>query len=267
MMRYSVVLALLLVLLLASAAGAVSSLVRLGPDGGFERELELEAGVIYEIQMSMQAVTGPGQVILRAESFDAAGNVIEFRQTERGLVSPTDWQVVSVQIPVPEQAVSTQMVVRASHAGEYRWRELEIRRVRTSSDEVRQFWEDKLAVYPTVYTGLVIDARHLPAGRSMSPRILTESGQLVYGGVFASMEFVQETGVVAYGPELAPPVSERVAAHPTYPLMLPLIVEAVDVADPAGTHLVIADDDAKRIFAALAAYDFLARYAVVILVD
>ena len=258
---------ILLVLTWPLSVGASSSLVTLSPGEGFERDLELEPGVVYEIQLSMQAVTGPGQVILRVESVDDHDHILEFRQIERGLVSPTDWQIVSVQIPVPAEATGTRMVLRASHRGDYRWRDLEIRRVRTSSDEVRQFWEDKLQTYATVYTGLVVDARHLPAGRSMSPRIITESGQLVYGGVFASWEFVQETGVVAYGPELVPPVSERVAAHATYPLMLPLIVEAVEVVDPAGTHLVIRDEDARRIFSALAAYDFLAHYAVVILVD
>jgi len=253
-------------LILANPAGAGHSVVHLHEEGGFAQNISLEAGAVYEVQMQVRTDAG-GEVVLRIESLGEDGSVKEFRQTERGLLPDGQWQVLSVQIPVPEGAAENRMKLMAPEPGAYQWKDLQIRRIRADEDEVRRSWTEKFQTYSHVYTGLVVDARHLEADRSMSPRILSESGQLIYGGVFASMDYVQEEGVVSYGRELEPPLTDRVAADPHYPLVLPLIVEAVDVNDPAGTHLVIRDSDAERIFSALAAHDFLSRHAVVILID
>jgi len=113
----------------------------------------------------------------------------------------------------------------------------------------------------------VVDARHLDVRRGISPRVYSESGQLLYGGVLASAEFVQDVGVVAYGRELDPDLIKRIQVDPEYAYARPLIVEAVGVVDPARTGVYVSEADAERILQALSQYDFFARYAVIFLIN
>src|SRR5690606_29356426 len=117
-----------------------------------------------------------------------------------------------------------------------------------------------------VYTGLIVDARGLGLQRGMSPRVYSQSGQLVYAGVAASFEFLQEAGIVSYGQELSPELLKRIQPKNTIKIS-PLVVRALEVTGSPETGVVISDDDAQAILDALDVYDFLAEYAVVFLID
>ncbi|NVM57859.1 MAG: hypothetical protein HWN51_07055, partial [Desulfobacterales bacterium] len=54
----------------------------------------------------------------------------------------------------------------------------------------------------TVYTGLVLDARGLKGRPALSPRIMDENGQEVYGSAYVSREFAVQQGMAGYGKEL-----------------------------------------------------------------
>ena len=107
-----------------------------------------------------------------------------------------------------------------------------------------------------------MDARGLGVRRGISPRVYSESGQLIYGGVLASSEFVQDVGVVAYGTELDSELIKRIQVDPEYGYALPLTVKAVGTIEPARTAAVISRADRAHL-QALSQYDFLARYAVI----
>ena len=55
---------------------------------------------------------------------------------------------------------------------------------------------------PAVFTGLVVDARGLSARPAMSPEILDERGQEVYGSAYVSREFAVQQGMAGYAKDL-----------------------------------------------------------------
>ncbi len=125
----------------------------------------------------------------------------------------------------------------------------------------------QLVVDRQVYTGLIVDARGLGLQRGISPRVWSESGELIYGGVVASYDYVQQQGVVSYGRELSSNMVQRVSVPGRLSYTSPLTIVALDVAGPARTEVIISQNDARRIFEAAKKYDFFAHYAVVFLID
>ena len=128
-----------------------------------------------------------------------------------------------------------ELLLTSDKAGRFYWRDLKVERIYTSMESSEQYWSEKLATQGTFYTGLVVDARHLDVRRWMSPRIYSESGQLLYGGVLAGQDLVQDRGVVGYGTELTSELLGRITIDSEYPYVAPLVVQAVRVADAART--------------------------------
>lgn len=113
---------------------------------------------------------------------------------------------------------------------------------------------------PSAYTGLVIDARDCPIRRSMSLRILDETGRVVYpeAGHLPGDDYLQDHGMASYyqaGRE-ARRAGER-----------PLVVRALDVAGPGRDQVVVSNATAERVRRENQRGRFLWRWRVAVLVD
>ncbi|UCD87871.1 MAG: LPP20 family lipoprotein [Desulfobacterales bacterium] len=114
---------------------------------------------------------------------------------------------------------------------------------------------------PAIYTGLVVDARGLGARPAMSPKILDERGQEVYGSAYVSREFAVQQGMAGYAKDLtASQTNPRVTNQP-------LTVKGLKTEGPGGADLVISNADADTIRGASENLSFLRKCRVMIVVD
>jgi len=237
------------------------------PNQPYRQELRLEPGHSYRIALNLRSSVPNAIVYLTVELFASSGEQIGLSQVQRGLGDPNRWYNIGIEFTAPEQIAAAELSISVDSTGDYWWDSLRITQLDTSLEGIRQYWEQRIAAYGQIYTGLVIDGRGLNLGRGMSPSIWSESGQLIYGGISASYDFLQQTGIVSYGSELTPELLQRIVVDPDYPLAVPLVIKASAVIEPARTSVVISDEAAEQVLRALAAYDFLARFAVIFLID
>ncbi|MFH1993900.1 MAG: hypothetical protein ABIK98_16090 [Pseudomonadota bacterium] len=112
-----------------------------------------------------------------------------------------------------------------------------------------------------VFTGMVVDARGLKARPAMSPKILDESGQEVYGSAFVSREFAVQQGMSGYAKDLAGALkNERVTDKP-------LTVKGLRTEGPGQSDIVISNADASRLRSASENLSFMKKCRVMIVVD
>jgi hypothetical protein len=117
------------------------------------------------------------------------------------------------------------------------------------------------AVEPAVYTGLVVDARGLSARPAMSPKILDERGQEVYGSAYVSREYAVQQGMAGYAKDLtASQTNPRVTDQP-------LTVKGLRTEGPGQSDLVISNADADQIRGASENLSFLKKCRVMIVLD
>lgn len=117
------------------------------------------------------------------------------------------------------------------------------------------------AVTPAVYTGLVVDARGLGARPAMSPKILDERGQEVYGSAYVSREYAVQQGMAGYAKDMtASQTNPRVTDQP-------LTVKSLKTEGPGQSDLVISNADADKIRGASENLSFLKQCRVMIVVD
>jgi hypothetical protein len=114
---------------------------------------------------------------------------------------------------------------------------------------------------PAVYTGLVVDARGLGVRPAMSPKILDERGQEVYGSAYVSREFAVQQGMAGY--------AKDVTASQTNPRVTnqPLTVKGLKTEGPGQSDLVISNADADVIRGASENLSFLKKCRVMIVLD
>ena len=113
----------------------------------------------------------------------------------------------------------------------------------------------------TSRTGLVIDAKGLKALPALSPRILDEKGEQVYGASYISREYAVQIGVCGYMKSLdAASSDERVAGNP-------LVVKGLRTNGPALSDIVISDKDALKIRGASENLTFLKKCRVIVVLD
>jgi len=111
------------------------------------------------------------------------------------------------------------------------------------------------------YTGLVVDARGLDAKPAMSPRVLDENGQEVYGAAFVSREYAVQQGMSGYSKNIdAATGNQRVTETP-------LIVKAIKTEGPGKTDFVINNTEASNLRGAPENLSFLKQCRVIIVVD
>jgi hypothetical protein len=112
-----------------------------------------------------------------------------------------------------------------------------------------------------VFTGLVVDASGLGARPALSPKIVDETGNEVYGTGYVSRDYAIQVGVVGYEKDLSRArANERVAGNP-------IVIKAFNVSGPNKTDVVISNQDAQVIRNASVNMNFLEQCKVMIVLD
>ncbi|MCK5192871.1 MAG: hypothetical protein KAQ71_03615 [Desulfobulbaceae bacterium] len=113
----------------------------------------------------------------------------------------------------------------------------------------------------SVFTGLVVDAGGLGSKPVMSPKILDETGQEVYGSAFVSREYAVQQGMSGYSKDLtAAKNNQRVAGNP-------LTVKGLRIEGNGHSDIVISNADASRLRSASENLSFMRKCRVVIVVE
>jgi hypothetical protein len=133
-------------------------------------------------------------------------------------------------------------------------------------DEIKSLESVKPVMTPmkhssAVYTGLVVDARGLSARPAMSPKILDETGQEVYGSAFVSREYAVQQGMSGYAKDIA-------AAHRNQRVTdNPITVKGLRTEGLGRSDIVISNADASALRSASENLSFMKKCRVMIVVD
>ena len=258
---------ILLILTLNQGVMAMGTALTLGAGQDFRFDLPLDGGKSYSISMAWRTEVADTAVTMTLCHIQSNNEVIQ-HHVSRHILDGNSWQIIEIPyVETPSGPGRFELVIAADQAGRYYWKDLKVERSYAAPEMTPVHVSEKLATEGTFYTGLVVDARHLDVRRGMSPRIYSESGQLLYGGVLAGQELVQDKGVVGYGSQLTSELLGRIALDSEYPYVAPLVVEAIAVADASKTGVYISAEDTQRVLEAMVQYDFFARYAVIFLVN
>ncbi len=245
---------LLVIIMLAGSATAHAQ------PGEFRRTFLLEAGARYEVSVRIKTDLQEAPTLASVYIHNEHGEYLRSTQLSRSLAGPHQWQQISTIVTAPPGAQRATVVFTAAEGVEMEWDEFNIRRVELDLDN------EELIRQGLVYTGLIVDARGLDLKRGMSPRIYSESGQLIYAGVTVAYDFLQTAGIASYGRELSPELLRRIQPNGTVKVS-PLVVEGLEITGTTETSIIISDADAHAILQALDVYDFLAQYSVVFLIN
>ncbi len=226
----------------------------------FRRTFLLEAGARYEVSVRIKTNLQDAPTLASVYIHNEHGEYLRSTQLSRSLAGPNQWQHISTIVTAPPGALRATVVFTASEGVEMQWDEFNIRRVELD------LADEELIRQGLVYTGLIVDARELNLQRGMSPKVFSESGQLVYAGVAVSYGFLQQSGIASYGQELSPDLLKRIQPDDTIKVS-PLVVKALALEGTTESSVIISDADAQSILDALNTYDFLAHYSVVFLID
>jgi hypothetical protein len=114
---------------------------------------------------------------------------------------------------------------------------------------------------PVPYTGLIVNTRGLTVRPVLSPKVLDESGQEVYGPAFISREYAVQHGTVYYSRSLKDPaIAGRTGDHP-------LIVTGLKTQGTRQSDVLISSADASLLHSNSAHLEFLSQCRVVIIID
>lgn len=223
----------------------------------------LEADAAYQLKFVFPNRLDTTPPILSIYTFNEQGPILNRTHLHQGLVYD-DLAELNLVFEAPQGY--TRAEVKVSGDQNAASSTLSLERL-DRFDPAQQPMLAHLIVNELVYTGLVVDARGLDLERGMSPRIWSETGELIYGGVAADYEFVQHSGVISYGNDLSDDLMNRVSIPGKLTYTAPLVVKAQDVKGQPQTGVVISQEAAEQILAAIKNYDFFAHYAVVFLID
>lgn len=110
-------------------------------------------------------------------------------------------------------------------------------------------------------TGLVVDARGIQARPAMSPKIIDEKGQEVYGTVHVDREFAVQQGMSGYSRDInTARANPRVTDNP-------LTFKGLRTDGPGKSNIVISNTDAEQIRASYGSSEFLKKCRVMIVLD
>lgn len=116
-------------------------------------------------------------------------------------------------------------------------------------------------VASAVFTGMVVDARGIQARPAMSPKIVDESGQEVYGSMLVDREFAVQQGMSGYARDLtAAQTNQRVTNNP-------ITVKGVKTDGPGKANIIISNADAQKLRAAADNLSFMKKARVMIVLD
>ncbi|MBN2516325.1 MAG: LPP20 family lipoprotein [Deltaproteobacteria bacterium] len=112
-----------------------------------------------------------------------------------------------------------------------------------------------------VYTGLVIDARGIQARPAMSPKIVDENGEEVYGSMYVDREYAVQQGMAGYARDLtAAQTNSRVTNTP-------YTVKGLKAEGPGKSNIVISTADATHLKSAAENLTFMKKCRVMIVLD
>ncbi len=122
-----------------------------------------------------------------------------------------------------------------------------------------------LSVTPAVVgqpiTGLIVDTRGLGVKPSMSPRLITTDGTVIYGPGNYPRDFAVTQGVVGYHKDIAAAGADaRVAGNP-------LTIKGVSTAGTLATDVVVSTADAQRAASHVGFADALSNCRVMFILD
>jgi hypothetical protein len=117
------------------------------------------------------------------------------------------------------------------------------------------------AAPPAAYTGMVVDARGIQARPAMSPRVLDEDGNEVYGSANVDREFAVQQGMSGYARDLnAAQSNQRVTNNPA-------TIKAIKTSGAGKADLIISNADARQIKASAENASFMKKCRVMIVLD
>lgn len=112
-----------------------------------------------------------------------------------------------------------------------------------------------------IFTGLVVNAMGLNARPAMSPKIIDENGQEVYGSAFVSREYAVQQGMSGYVKDITAAQSNpRVTNNP-------LTVKGLKTEGNGNADIVISNADASKLKSASEHLLFMKKCRVMIVVD
>ena len=112
-----------------------------------------------------------------------------------------------------------------------------------------------------VYSGLVINAIGLRLKPAISPKVVDESGNEVYGTGYVDRTYAVKNGVVGYGKDLEKAkANKRVAESP-------LVIDGKEPSGAAKTDVVISDEDAEQIRKLARDLSFMDKCRVMFIID
>jgi len=111
-----------------------------------------------------------------------------------------------------------------------------------------------------LYTGLVIDARHLAYKPSLNAGVFTGSGRQIYGVEYLTRITAVKRGVTGFIAGESSALRQRAGKRP-------LRVSALDMSGPGENALVISDEDAAKLTAHTGSVQNLRRARVVVIVN
>ena len=119
----------------------------------------------------------------------------------------------------------------------------------------------KISPSEQVFSGLIVDARGLQLTPALSPKILDENLNEVFGPAFVSREFAVQNGMVSYTNQIQQAQTDgRVFGNP-------LVVKAIRSVGPGRCDLVISNAHAAKLKRASEHLIFLKECRVIIVTD
>ena len=111
------------------------------------------------------------------------------------------------------------------------------------------------------YTGLVVDTRGFQVKPAMSPKVVDEDGNEVYGSSYVSRDYAINQGMAGYAKDLASAqTNDRVTNNP-------LTVKGIKTADTGDSDIVISNADAASIKGSADNLTFLQKCRVMVVLD
>ncbi|MDS4032383.1 MAG: hypothetical protein RKO66_20315 [Candidatus Contendobacter sp.] len=118
-----------------------------------------------------------------------------------------------------------------------------------------------LAPAPTIYTGLIVDARGLNPSPAAFPKLISQAGDVLYDLTIVDPNAATERGMCDYKKSL------DVARQLPRTGKNPLVVKAVATSGTNQTDLVLDDETAKQVKSAETGAGFLRNAQVIVVVD
>lgn len=122
-----------------------------------------------------------------------------------------------------------------------------------SSEDIIE--EEAVVFIPRVpYTGILVDARGLDLQPSMSPRILSEEGRIIYGAATVDHDYATQYGIIGYDKDIDRALkSDRLGGEKANPF----VVKATRTSGLYSGDAVLSEFDATRVLMADSDSDFL----------